>query len=181
MFVSIEAEGLDEAREALEGIKGGFGKAVSDALNRAASTARRIGSEEIRNIYTIKDKGLKSDLRINQASYRNLSVSISATGTPLDIMLFNISFKKKGIFVSVKKNGGKGDLLAKFFVANPGKSVGIYHRVGDPRLPIQRAFGPSIPQMMGNPDVIEKMRQAANERFTERLAHNVNAVKERYF
>lgn len=58
--------------------------------------------------------------------------------------------------------------------------TGIYERTGgmtsNDKDEIEELFGPSVPQMLGAPEVAEKLTAAAMDKFEERLDHEINAI-----
>jgi hypothetical protein len=45
--------------------------------------------------------------------------------------------------------------------------------VGRERYPVEGLYGPSVPQMFGNPDVLDAMQERGAEVFENRLAHEI--------
>jgi len=58
--------------------------------------------------------------------------------------------------------------------------VGIYERTGgmtsNDKDEIEELFGPSVPQMLGQEEVADKLTKEAMEKFEERLDHEINAI-----
>lgn len=68
--------------------------------------------------------------------------------------------------------------FSRAFVAKmPSGHIGIFERTGgmtsNQKDEIEELFGPSVPQMLGNEEVRERMAQDAMEKFEERLDHEV--------
>ena len=51
--------------------------------------------------------------------------------------------------------------------------AGLYHRASESRLPIQREFGPSVPQMAGETNVSKGVQDRMQEVFQTRFEHEV--------
>lgn len=172
MNVTIDATGLEEARQLLANIPNGTQKAFGRAINRGLTAMRTAISKETRSKYVVKAKDIKDTLEVKKASSRHLSGKIVSTGSPLDLTKFRYRIKKRGgIYAQVKKGGG-GTLPHSFFVTTG--NAGLYHRVSRERLPIQREFGPSIPQMIGNEAVSTKIQERGREVFERELAHQIS-------
>lgn len=73
-------------------------------------------------------------------------------------------------------------LFQHAFVARMSSSghTGIFERTGgmtsNDKDEIEELFGPSVPQMLGNEGVAEKLSAAAMDKFEERLDHEINAI-----
>ncbi len=173
MKISIDAAGLEDARKALEGIPGGIERATSRAVNRAILAARTEGTKDVGKEYVIRASDVKANMTIKKAGAGDISAALSVKGSAIDIQKFKVKVKKSGIFVQVKRSGG-AELPHSFFVTTNG--LGIYHRQESSRLPIQKEWGPSMPQMIGNPAIIEAMSQKSQEAIEKRLPHEVNAI-----
>lgn len=172
MNVTIDAKGLDEARQLLAHIPKGTQKALGRSINRGLTAMRTAISKETRSKYVVKAKDIKGTLEVKRASHQHLSGKILSTGSPMDLTKFRYRIKKRGgIYAQVKKGGG-GTLPHSFFVTT-GKA-GLYHRETRERLPIQREFGPSIPQMIGNEAVTMKIQERGREVFERELAHQIS-------
>lgn len=78
---------------------------------------------------------------------------------------------RKRVRVSVKREGGMKP-LGQAFVWQ-GK---IMQRVGKKRLPIEKKLGPSIPSIIGNPEVVEAIEERTDEMIVKRLDHEVNRI-----
>ena len=173
MYLHIDAKGIEEAEKALAGIPHGVETATVRALNRSMMTARTAGGKGVREKYTIKSSDVKAKTYIKKARYGKLTASLVANGSPIDLMKFKVRVKKKGIFAEVKK--GSGGIMPHSFFITTG-NMGIYHRTGTGRLPIQRDFGPSVPQMMGNADVTQIMEKESQNTLEERMVDEVQAI-----
>ena len=55
--------------------------------------------------------------------------------------------------------------------------TGNFGRRGNPKLEkIKELYGPSIPEMLGNDSIVEKLENGANERFQKNLDHEINRI-----
>lgn len=171
MSISIDTAGLERAKELLQHIPKGTEKAILRSLNRSIVAARTAASKEIRQNYVIKAGTVKKHMRLKKASYSNLSASLISEGSPIDLMQFKVKVKKKGTIFATVKRGAGGPLPHSFFVTT--KSPGLFHRKEKTRLPIQREFGPSVPQMMGNENVVDGIKDRAADVFNRTLEHEI--------
>ena len=62
----------------------------------------------------------------------------------------------------------------------PASHTGIFERTGaktsSGKDQIEELFGPSVPQMLGQQEVAQKLSEEAMEKFEERLDHEINAI-----
>ena len=139
-------------------------KACIVAGKRAATAARAAGSRQIRSIYTMKAADVKAKARI-KGTGDGAVIEIRSTTEPVE--KYKAQKRTSGVFVAVKRGGMKkverGFTIGTKFVA----------RVGRERFPVKGLYGPSIPQLYGNPDVMKTMEERGSEVFDERLEHEI--------
>ena len=102
-----------------------------------------------------------------QKASSGLGGVLKVSGRPLDIMEFSPRTSRGMISVKIKK--ARKPLPHSFFVS--ANKAGIYHRVTQKRLPIEREFTLSVPQMGGNVHVAEIVQKRMAEVFSDRLEH----------
>lgn len=147
-------------------------KAISRALNRAATSTRAMHARQIAADMRLKVGSVREQLKIRNARPDDLVARISASGKRLPLTDFGARQTRKG----VTANTGKGrTLIPAAFIATMGSGhVGVFKREkpGERRspgawslnLPIQQKFGPSLPH------VFSKLTPAA-------IAHGEEALK----
>lgn len=182
-MIDIRVDGIKEAQRALADIPKGVEKAASRAINYGLSRVRTKISTTVRKEYNVSAATVKQTLKIRKATYRNLRGEAKSEGRPIRLTNFGASkgkgmkLKWKGgrtVFaaVQVKKRGGYKRLLHSFFM-----SVGhpaLYHRERKERNPIEREYGPSVPQMIGNPAVLKQIEAEGRRAYQQRLEQQVN-------
>lgn len=177
MSVQIDARGIDKAMKVLEKVPYAVEYATAAALNRAALAGRTAVSKGIREHYTIRASDIKGQVKIKRATRDDLDAVVTVSGSPIDLTNFRVRISRRGVYAQVKKGGG-GVLFRSFFMA-VGKA-GLYHRSSKPRLPIQREFGPSVPQMAGealvSQGVQERMREVFQARFEHEVMHRLEEI-----
>ena len=172
MSITVDSSSLERASILLDGMPMAAEKAISASLNRAILASRTALSKGVREIYTIKASDVKSNMTMKKSTAGTLTATLTVKGSPIPLTNFSVSVRKGDISARVKKGGG-GSLPHSFFVVTKG--VGIYHREASSRLPIQQEFGPSAPQMAGEPGVIDRAEERAQEVFESRLEHEIYA------
>lgn len=173
MIIEVDMTAVDQVEKMLDGIPQGFEKAAMRALNRSILAARTAATKGIRENYTVKASDLKSNMTMKKAGLSHLSATLVAIGAPIDLMKFKVKISREGISAQVKRGAG-GSLPHSFFVTTG--NMGVFHRTTAARTPLQREFGPSLPQMMGNKDVMEKVQQRARTVLEERMYHEADVV-----
>ena len=152
------------------------------ALNRAVQNAKTNARKNPRETYNIKAKDIKETLTAKKASRSKLGAALVSQGTKVPLDKFRISPKQlrpkkppRALKVAVKK-GGLKQLLGAFVADIRGNKV--FSRVSKRRLPINRLFGPAIPQMIDNKAVRPFIEKEAINTFQRRLDHEIKRVLE---
>lgn len=168
MPISAEITAADSLLQTLEQLsQQGAKKAVKRASKRAAVAARTAGTKAIRSIYTIKSGNLKA--RTQMRSEED-GTTILVWGSMEPVSKYKAVLRKHGVFVSIKRNGG--GRVARSFALN-GRLVA---REGKERYPVKGLYGPAVPQLFGNPDVMEQMQERGSEVFDARLEHELDRL-----
>lgn len=144
--------------------------AIGSALSRSLTAGRATISKSTREKYVIKAANIKKAIRTQRMAEGEAQLLVE--GSPLDLMEFKVGITRRGVKANVKRGGGKF-LPHSFFVDRNVKKAGIFSREGVSRLPIQRHFGPSLPQMIGAVGVKENVLQRMEDVFEERFAHEI--------
>ena len=161
--VEVESKDMDALLRSMENAIGDRAqKIVGRAAKRAALAARTAATKRIRAIYTIKARDMKGHTRI-QAEKDGATIYIQGAMEP--VQSYKARKNRKGVFVAVKK--GSGRTVQRSFVH--GRR--FMQREGDGRLPIRGLYGPAVPQLFGNEDVVAAMEERGLGVFEERLLH----------
>ena len=173
--IVFDKKKMEMAQAMLSGIKNGFPKAVSRAINRTATATNVLASKLIKKEYTIKNgtKGL-----VTKANTGMLAGNINFKGRPRLLHNFSMGITKKGISVRVKRSSGRR-LIPRTFIRPlvVSNAPGVLQRKkGAPRYPIEVLHGPSLPQMAGNVNVQPEVEKFIQKKMDERLNHEVDAL-----
>ncbi|MFC4403316.1 phage tail protein [Gracilibacillus xinjiangensis] len=162
---------------------GGFHKqapsAISRALNRAVTTVNSNVKKEVRKEYNIKAKDVSETLQKTRANKSDLRASVTSKGSPVGLDKFKVSPKtinpnrKSPIKIGVKKSS-LTKVMGAFVTDINGSKV--FKRSGKSRLPVERLFGPSVPQMLGNENVVQVIEEKGQETFQKRLEHEIGRI-----
>ncbi len=151
------------------------------AVNRTAAGVKTDISRNIRDKYFIKASDIKQSISLKRAFVGKNSVAeIKSKGKAIPLYFFQVTPKQRtkprpkiGVAARVKKGGSKKKIPGSFIAHSRGRT-GVYIRKGKERIPIKQLYGPSIPQMIGNPQIIEKIEKGAINRLEKNLEHELN-------
>jgi hypothetical protein len=170
MSVEVDVRVIDKAVKALGKVPNAVEQATAAALNRAVIAGRTAVSKGVREHYTIRASDIKGQVCIKRAAKSSLEAAVTISGSPIDLTNFRVRISRRGAYAQVKK--GSGGILPRSFFMAVGKA-GLYHRASESRLPIQREFGPSVPQMAGETNVSKGVQERMQEVFQTRFEHEV--------
>lgn len=176
---------IAKANLALSHIKDGAPKAINTTLNRTIEGMRTEITKRVTERYDIKAKPVRDSIKLQKSSISTLRAAVTGAGSPIPLINFRVTPNKPGkqkpgtvLRVSVKKSGGKP--VPNAFIAKTSSGhVGVFQRVGKNRMPIKQLYGPSVPQMMGEPGIQEQVMENANERFASRIDHEIGRLLEK--
>ena len=140
-------------------------KASASAAQRAMVAARTAGQRKIRGIYTIKAGDLKSRVTIRRTEGGS---KMRIRGPMEGVQKYRAAAKKSGVFVMIKK--GERTRIPRAFMLRDS----FLRRETRARYPIKGLYGPAVPQLFGNPEVLEVMETRGQEVFASRLEHEIS-------
>lgn len=181
--VNIDEKRIREIQKQLGDVQGKAPAALSRAMNRAVTATATSVSKEIRKKYHVKAGDVKDATTRNRSSPSNLSASVRISGGPIGLDKFKVSPKtvnprrKSQLKISVRKDKGAGTVSGAFNAHING--VKVMKRTGKSRLPIERLFGPAIPQMAKNEEVSLVAGKRGGIVFEERLRHEIGRLLKR--
>ncbi len=162
------------------------GEAVYHAVNRTLDSCETKVGRIVTQAYAIKVKEVKEAALIRRPSRSDMTANILFAGHTLSMSHFphTPGAPRRGKYqvkVQIKKSGGKKVLGTdpKPFIAGTGArsadkvQFNVFRREGKDRLPIIVPRTLSIPQMVSNEQVTEKIMAHAGEVFEKRLAHEL--------
>lgn len=172
----LDRKDVRELERILQRFKGDeIVRCIIRATNRAAVHARKVGLKEIGKVYAIKPNQVRKQAVIRDEM---LGTTIHVKGHMIPIadgstdgmVRYKGKVQPKGIFVQVKK--GSGSLVPRSFDYG-GR---FFARTSKKRFPIKGLYGPSVPQLFGNPDVVEAMEEAGMDMYEKRLEHELDRL-----
>lgn len=178
-FIDTTEKQIREAQEILHEFPRKAPQAIIRALNRGVTNINSNISKEVRKEYNIKAGDITPTLNVVKATTGHLGASVRSRSGVIPLDRFKISPKtinprrKPPIKAEVKK-GVRKSLGSGFMADIHGPKV--FRRSGKSRLPIQRLFGPAVPQMIGNEKVREKIEREGQEMFERTLDHEIKRI-----
>ncbi len=204
MSVKIQIEdfggnSIERANKILAGYPGEVEKAVKSAMTRAVSHLRTKSTERVQERYAISAKNLRTEknIKVRYKIGEGVTAEVIFSGNKIPLYRYDGTSPKeptwnKNKLVSGCTGGGWKTLFAGMpahahvlkntspelfehaFIATMGNDhTGIFERNGSG---LNELMGLSIPQMVGNEEVAEKLAQDASEKFEERMDHEVNRI-----
>ncbi len=182
-MISISVKGENAVREALRGSPKKVNLVLSRAVNRTVTNVKSNISKQVRAEYVIKASDVKNSLHITKATASRPCAVVRSAGKKIDLTKFRISPKEPspqnpprgGYKVQIKKGEGL-KAVDRGFLAYAKGSIGFFQRIGSSREPIKRLMGPSIPEMINHPKIIDYVEEQAGNMLESRLAHELERV-----
>lgn len=193
-MITVDADKLNEVERRLGQYPKKAPLAIMRALNRTAANVKTNASKKVREEYAVKAKDVNSTFSIRRASKSSLSAMVESKAGALGLDKFKVSpmtprhaKPPKALKVQVKKTGGAKRLVGAFVASVNGNKVfkrqpGAKGRKGKngtwTALPIERLFGPPVPEMLENQSVRAYVEQEAAKTFETRLDHEIKRIME---
>lgn len=181
IHAEIKVTGTNELKKKLKMLGDKAPTAMYRAINDAAKKARTEMDQKVREEYTVKQKPVLSSLKIDRANSQKLRATVHSKGSAIQLAEFKTNptkaspKRKKPISVSVKKSGGKKPLSRdpKAFIATVKGDKIVTERTSTQRGPLKGLFGPAVPSMIKNEDIISDVKDETEKRLAERLDHYI--------
>ena len=146
--------------------------------------------KEVPQRYYVSSGTVRGTIRTVNASKSSLSGAVVSRGSPIALSKFKVSPNrgvkrtKKGFSpgvysAGVEKSGGMKPLSGdpKAFIADMKSGHrGVWNRVSNKRFPIKQLYGPSVPQMAKNEEIMVKINKEAGETLEKRINAEVNNI-----
>lgn len=154
----------------LEAFQGdGIRMAVIRATNRAAKHVRMEAVKAIRGAYTMKAGDIKKKTKTKNDKSA-LETVIRVRGPMEKIEQYKAKERSKGVFAAIKR--GKMVLVPRSF----RQEKKFLARSGKERYPVHGLFGPAVPQLFGNADVVDVSVRSGMNMYEKRLRHELERM-----
>lgn len=168
--IEINQKELEKARELFANSPKIVDRAVTAAVNRTLTHIRKEVSVSIRKDYIISTGNIKKSLSIQRARGGNSSGAIKSIGSTMHLSNFKVKSYKRGPMKAAVKKGGLKPVRGMF--KHPTK--GLLRRVGTSSYPLDVPYGPSVPQMFENEQVLGRVVKESQEFLDKRFLHEIN-------
>lgn len=192
--IQVNEAQLNDIKKRLGNLKNKAPTVLYRAINRAVRKAKTEAKDAANEEYFIAKGNIEKTLRITKASRSKLSAELTSRGGPIALTKFKVSpghavkrTKKgkpspKAYKAAVKRDSGlkplSGDPKAFFATMGSGHD-GMMERVSSRRLPLKQLYGPAVPSMIKNEEVIEKIQKEATETLEKRIDAEINNILQR--
>ena len=181
-MIEIDDRDLDRAAKLLEAFPGAIDKVSKKAVRAAVKGVKREAIDKITERYTIQKNRVGGTMRVG---YWGAGAVFSSRGQVNDLSYFKHNPRsvlkhrpQKGKYLYSQVVKGQGGTIAHAFLARMRSGhVGVFQRAGhgasNASLPIEKMAGPSVPQMLGTPNIQSYMERRLAERLGEALDKEV--------
>ena len=191
MIISeIRVSGIEDIELRLGNMKKNAPLVLSRAINRAVSNVKKNMGKETSSLYYISSGNVKKTVNITKATKSKLKAAAISQGSGIALSKFKVNpgtpVKYRGTSRSpkvyragVKKSGGVKPLDGNpksFIAVMKSGHVGVFSRLGGEGLPIKQLYGPSVPQMVKNENIMEKINREANETLQKRIDAEISNI-----
>lgn len=168
MSIEIEMEAAEAVITMLDSLsEEKAGRAIKAAAKRAATAARTEGSKRLRKIYTMRASDVKARTQIKADSNGS---TLLIRGPVERVEKYKAKERAAGIFVTIKR--GNGGIVPRSF-SYDGNFIA---RKGKARYPLKGLYGPSVPQLFGNAEILDAMQERGAEVMERRLEHEIDRM-----
>lgn len=178
-------DSLARAEKMLSGIPGGMEKAVRSAMARSVSHLRTNSVKAVRERYDIAaaDVRANENVTVRYSYHDGVQASILFAGRKIPLHRYGGAAPKYPVpgnpnapaFGHQLKSTSPERFHNAFVARMPVSGhVGLFERTGG-KDEIQEIMGSSVPQMLGSPEVEERLARESMEKFEDRLDHEINA------
>ena len=151
--------------------------AATRAVGRAVTAARSAVAKQVRKEYEIKSADVKMSIRSKRpiAAPDGVRGAVIGEGNRLRLDKFKVFRNAKSpMSVKVMKRKRATKVKGLFFGRTSKDEEAPFLRTTEKRKPINMLYGPSLPEMMGNKDVLDFMANVAQETLNRRFEHEMN-------
>ena len=178
-------DSLARAEKMLSGIPGGMEKAVRSAMARSVSHLRTNSVKAVRERYDIAaaDVRANENVTVRYSYHDGVQASILFAGRKIPLPRYGgaapncpVPGSPNAPALGHQLKSTSPERFHSAFVARMPVSghVGLFERTGG-KDEIQEIMGSSVPQMLGSPEVEERLARESMEKFEDRLDHEINA------
>ncbi|SHO50073.1 phage tail protein [Anaerocolumna xylanovorans] len=190
IYSEVKVSGIEDVEKRLGNMKKEAPAVVSRAINRAIQNVKKNMGKETSSRYFITSGEVKKTVNVTKATKSRLKAAAISQGGGIALSKFKVnpgtpvryrgkSRSPKVYKAGVKKSGGAkpldGDPKSFVAVMKSGHK-GVFTRISGDGLPIKQNYGPSVPQMVKNEDIMKIINKDANETLKKRIDAEVSNI-----
>lgn len=177
-MIKIESSNVKYAEEILADKPKQIKSAALAAINRTITHVKSKISITVRKQYVVSAKDIKDTIHIERAKSSYLQGTVSSKGRPLLLSAFSVrgnqsKQRNKPLRVRVRRDGSLKPVHGLFSGTSRRGYRGLMLRTQPASYPLKVPYGPSVPQMLGNPDVVAEIETDAGQYLSDRFLHEV--------
>lgn len=170
---SIDTDAIERAQKMLYNTPKLFNMAMNNTLRDVLSGIKQDAVGAASENYYLKPNAIKRTLKATRSKN---AIRIISRGKRLNLADYEINPRKPlkhryNLYGAVKKAGGLKQIKRGFLMQFRSGKTMAYKRTGLKRWDIEAITAPAIPQILDNPDVIERIKNNAAEKFSSELNH----------
>ncbi|QWU15681.1 Prophage minor tail protein Z (GPZ) [Paenibacillus sophorae] len=180
MNISGELRGAKDALRRVGRMDSDVRKAAYSALNRVSQRVKTESGRKVRETYIVKQKAVTGTAILRRGSMSNPGAELRWKGGNTPLIRFRTNPKSmdakrpRVLRAAVKRAGGNKKVDGAFLARMGTGHVGVFRRTTRKRLPVEELYGPAVPVMLNNPEVVAHLERVAEEEFNKRLDHELN-------
>lgn len=190
LSLNLSLEGEQKAQTVLRTLGRKAEKPLAKALNRGIQGMRTDLVDGAREHYNVKAKTVRGSISVTRArahtarQSRRLDARINVSGSTLPLYSFGPRPRRPtpqrpprvGVSVQVMKSSGRKKIPGSFIADLPTRGRGLYWRAGKAgsKDKLIALHSLSVPQMVDHEDVLERVENGAQDRFTRNLEHEID-------
>ena len=172
--IDFDEKAMAAAKDGLKTMPKGTIVAAMHAINRTITKSASMISKETRARYIVKASFIKRTLKKKRANTAHLAGTILSTGKPLPLQSFKVTKPRRGPMKAKVLKKGKLKVIRGLYENEKARYKGVLMRKTGDRYPVKSPFGPSIPTMVGNDEVLERLAPQISAFMNQRFMHELD-------
>lgn len=178
--IRTEFRGARDALRRIGRLDDDVRKSFYSALNRTSQRLKTESGRKARETYIVKSKAVTDQVVLRRGSMSSMSSELRWKGGNIPLMKFRTNPKSANgkrprvLRAAVKRAGGNKPIKGAFVSQMGSGHEGVFRRTTKKRLPVEELYGPAVPVMLNNPEVVNHLERVAQEEMDKRLEHELN-------
>ena len=189
----IQVDNVEEIKQRLGSFKEKAPTVLANAINRTTTNIKKNMAQQTAERYNIKSTDVRKTITITKATRTKLEGTAKSKASPIALSKFKVSPNRPVSYAKGKpsprvyKVAVKKDSASKPLDANPKGFIaimkaghkehkGLFQRVSQASKPIKQYFGPSVPQMIKNEDIMNYIQNDARSTLQKRIDAEISNI-----